>query len=658
MSSNNFPNYYNMNPNNYIQYNQPYNTYYNPYYNPYGSMIPVYSYQSPIAPQQHMMPLNNATYCPDCVEKTYMQQNPYQAYSNNYKKKGRYNYESNKRKNNKYYIKPTLNVDKPPSNVVKPPSNVVKPPLNVNKPPSSNKFSKLELIKPKKLSSNSNDKSINKAPIESTFVLTTTGPNGGNTPPSLFSGIMNMLIGGSSGDDDDSNPFNLFATLKKDEKDEEIDVENQTEEEEDLSDCEFKHAGPIKSLDDLIKLGNDYKNTEVKYRYNINMKKLSKMVDALQELNSLIGMKKIKKAIFNKIIFYLQELEDNKDMLHMAIQGSPGVGKTCIIGILAKIYKALGFLSKGHIVKVKRDDFVAGFLGQTSIKTRKLLEKAKGGILVIDEAYSLGNEELRDSYSKEAIDMLTAYLSEEADDMICIIAGYEHQLDKCFFAYNEGLNRRFTRYTIDEYSPEDLRKIYIKIVKENKWDFIKDNAKDIEERNKNIKDINTKIKKIEKENESLNIKQLNQNLDELKNKLKTQTNEDVEYDSLFNTVTQVKEELLSIKKIKKANEILISDLKEKLKLIIDDEYTTSVPLKFFENNKKYFTFNGGDMLTLFTMCKNSHSKRLLEIKNETELLGSRKKINNDDIESGFELFLLNPEVKKRGETMNDHQMYT
>jgi hypothetical protein len=641
--SNNFPNYYNMNPNNYYQYNP----YYNPYCNQYGSMIPIYPYQTPIMmSQQPVMPLNNATYCPDCVNNTNVQQqNRNHTYSNNYSKKVKNNksnhqsnHQSNHRKDNKHYIKS---------------------PSNVNDLSKDN-LTKLELIKPKNLSNDPNNKPIkNKGPIEGTLVVTTTGPSGDNSPPSFLSGIMNMLMGGS--EDDDDNPFNLFTALRQDDKEhkkEEPENDIEKEEEEDLSSCEFKHAGPIKSLDDLIKLGNDYKNIEVKYRYNINMKKLSKMVDALQELNSLIGMKKIKTAIFNKIIFYLQELEDNKDMLHMAIQGSPGVGKTCIIGILAKIYKALGFLSKGHIVKVKRDDFVAGFLGQTSIKTRKLLEKAKGGILVIDEAYSLGNEELRDSYSKEAIDMLTAYLSEEADDMICIIAGYEHQLDKCFFAYNEGLNRRFTRYTIDEYSPEELRKIYLKIVRENKWDFIKDDKVAIDERRKNINDINTRIKNIEKENESLNVKQLKQNLDELKNKLKKQKEAEVESDSLSQSFTQVKEELLSINKIKKANEILVSELKTRLKDIIDDEYNTSVPLKFFKDNKKYFTFNGGDMLTLFTMCKNAHSKRLLEIKDEAELLSSRKKINNTDIETGFELFLLNPEIKRRGELLSSHNMYT
>jgi hypothetical protein len=643
--SNNFPNYYNMNPNNYNQYNP----YYNSYYSPYNGMIPFYPSQNHFMyPQQPMMPLNNTKYCPDCVKNSNIQgNNTNYTCSNNHKKKVKSNkkqlndktkeetkHNLKKKERTKYYIKSS----------------------DVNKPSNDN-FGKLELIKPKNLSNDIHKK--NKEPIKGTLVVTTTDSNSGNTPPSFLSGIMNMLMGETDGDnDDDGNPFNLFTALKKEQNNKEPEPEIEKEEEEDLSGYEFKHTGPIKSLDDLIELGNDYINTDVKYRYNINMKKLSKMVDALQEFNSLIGMKKIKKAIFNKIIFYLQELEDNKDMLHMAIQGSPGVGKTCIIGILAKIYRALGFLSKGHIVKVKRDDFVAGFLGQTSIKTRKLLEKAKGGILVIDEAYSLGNEEQRDSYSKEAIDMLTAYLSEEADDMICIIAGYEHQLDKCFFAYNEGLNRRFTRYTIDEYSPEELRKIYLKIVKEKKWCFLKDTKQDIDKRRKHINEINNKIRNIEKENESLNIKQLKQNLDELKNKLNEQKNEEVEYDSLSNNVTQVKQELLSIKKVKRANEILVSELKTKLKDIIDDEYNTSVPLKFFKENKKYFTFNGGDMLTLFTMCKNAHSKRLLEIKDEKELLNSRKKINNIDIQNGFELFLLNPEIKRRGETLSNDHMYT
>jgi replication-associated recombination protein RarA len=287
------------------------------------------------------------------------------------------------------------------------------------------------------------------------------------------------------------------------------------------------------------------------------MKKTSQIVEPLEELQQLIGMSKIKESIFNQIIFYLQDLEDNKDMLHMAIQGKPGVGKTCVINILAKIYKSLGLLSKGHITKVKRDDFIAGFLGQTSPKTRKLLEKAKGGILVIDEAYALGNEELRDSYSKEAIDMLTAFLTEECEDLICIIAGYKHQLDKCFFAYNEGLERRFSRYTIDEYSAEELRQIYLKIVKENNW---------------NIND-------------------------------------------------------------------------------------KEIPISFFENNKDYFPFNGGDMLVLFAKCKHAHSKRLLAIANETELIASKKNINYDDLKYAMDLFILDPDIAKRKETPKYLAMY-
>jgi hypothetical protein len=539
-------------------------------YNQYGSMIP-----------QNNMPCH--TYCPECTDQH---------------KKEKI---TDKKQTQKYIEHPKTTYTNRNKKKTSDASKKLTKPKEFN-----NKDFGLKKIKnDKKQNSKNKDKSFNGG----TLVVTTNAPSGAPPVP-LLSGILNMIIGGG-GEEDDEQPFNPFAMMKKEV--EVTEVKEEEEEPEDLSQCEFKHAGPIKNLNDLIKLGKEYGKSDIKYRYNINMKKLSKMVGALEEFQALIGMKKIKKEIFSKIIFYLQELESNKDMLHMAIQGGPGVGKTCIIEILAKVYKALGILSKGHIVKAKRDDLIAGYLGQTAIKTKKLIEKAKGGILVIDEAYALGNEELRDSYSKEAIDTITPYLSEEANDMICIIAGYEDQLDKCLFAYNEGLERRFTRYTIDKYSDAELRQIFIKIVMDNEWNFMKDDDEDVKERTDRYNNIKVKYDELEKE-----------------------------HDEIDNNTNKTKKRIHSIE-----NEL--DKLKKDMDKIPIDSYLTSIPLEFFEKNRKYFKFSGGDMLKLFEKCKNSHAGRLLKITDEKLILKSKKNINHQDIENGFKLFLIDPKVSQRGE---------
>ena len=255
---------------------------------------------------------------------------------------------------------------------------------------------------------------------------------------------------------------------RKRKKDEEDDKEKELE-----KTYEYEWLGDnISSIDDLIEIGKSYNDRKSKKRrYNLNIKKLHNLVAPLQDLKKMIGLKPIKDAIFNQIVFYLQELEDkNTDMLHTVIEGPPGVGKTHICHILASIYKGLGFLKNNKVVSVKRDDFIAKYLGQTADKTRRKIEEALGGVLFIDEAYSMGDAEGRDSYSKEAIDMLTSFLSEHPHDLICIVAGYKEALQQRFFSQNEGLSRRFThRFELNDYSPEDLRLIFFKIVEENGW---------------------------------------------------------------------------------------------------------------------------------------------------------------------------------------------
>jgi ATP-dependent 26S proteasome regulatory subunit len=234
----------------------------------------------------------------------------------------------------------------------------------------------------------------------------------------------------------------------------------------------------IKDLLDLIETYPLDKNTE----YNINMDALHNIKNPLTELNNMIGMKNLKENIVDQIIFYIQNLHTLKsdikgnDFMHTVIYGPPGTGKTEIAKIIGSIFSKMGVLTKGTFKKVTRADLIAGYLGQTALKTRDVVKECLGGVLFIDEAYALGNEEKRDSFSKECIDTLCEALSDHKDNLMVIIAGYETDLNSCFFNYNQGLNSRFTwRFKTDEYNAEDLYKIFLKKVNDGGW-FIYDKS--------------------------------------------------------------------------------------------------------------------------------------------------------------------------------------
>lgn len=233
----------------------------------------------------------------------------------------------------------------------------------------------------------------------------------------------------------------------------------------------------INELEDLIKLGYMYNPYRV--CINIDLFKIFQLIPYMEELNKMIGMNKFKKAITDQIIYSLQGFEnDTKQMMHSIIYGEPGVGKSTVVEILAKIYVKLGFVQNETVIFAKRSDLIAEYLGQTTIKTQKLIDAAcknGGSVLVIDEAYSLGNKNGKDSYSKECIDCLNQNLSENKNNFICILAGYEEDIKNCFFKVNRGLERRFPfRYTLDKYEPKELMDIFRKKVYDNKWKLYED----------------------------------------------------------------------------------------------------------------------------------------------------------------------------------------
>jgi SpoVK/Ycf46/Vps4 family AAA+-type ATPase len=353
---------------------------------------------------------------------------------------------------------------------------------------------------------------------------------------------------------------------------------------------QIKLSSKIDTLDDLINLAKQYDSTK---DYNINLKKLHKLLPSLEKLKGVIGMKSVKESIVGQIIFFLNEFDgQNQDMLHTIIQGPPGVGKTTLGKIIGELYFYMDILKPpvdkkpkqpppkriklitlddlldmelddymNHRVDkccdkeepkkdekndtpfkfkiVKRADLVAEYLGQSTIKTQKLIDSCEGGVMFIDEAYSLGNPEKRDSFAKEVIDCINQNLSEQKCNLLCIIAGYQDALDSCFFSYNEGLRRRFPFvYTIDKYDASELCEIFKKMVNDCGW------------------------------------------------------------------------------------------------------IATEVPEKFFKDNYDCFKNMGGDIETLFFMCKIEHGKRTLF---EPE---NKKKINLNDLEKAFKLFKINKELKE------------
>jgi len=229
----------------------------------------------------------------------------------------------------------------------------------------------------------------------------------------------------------------------------------------------------IKEISDILSLIDQYK-LEPDIKYNINMKALHNIKEPLEKLNNMIGMKELKNNIVDQILYFIQDMHKNNndsgDYLHTVLYGPPGTGKTEIAKIMGQIYSKIGILQKGIFKKVTRSDLIAGYLGQTALKTREVIKESLGGVLFIDEAYSLGNSEKRDSFSKECIDTLCEALSDNRDNLMVIIAGYEDELKECFFNYNQGLDSRFTwRFKTDDYTADDLYKIFVKKVKDIGW---------------------------------------------------------------------------------------------------------------------------------------------------------------------------------------------
>lgn len=197
----------------------------------------------------------------------------------------------------------------------------------------------------------------------------------------------------------------------------------------------------------------------------LRMERLEKELGAIKELEVLVGLEKVKKLVYELYAYLtIRKLREEKGlynsphMFHMIFKGNPGTGKTTVARIFGKLFKDMGMLDKGHLIEVERADLVGEYIGHTASKTREIIKKAIGGVLFVDEAYSLirGGEK---DFGKECIDTLIKSLEDNRNQLIVILAGYNEEMAR-FLASNPGLPSRFPiKIDFEDYTIQQLLEI-------------------------------------------------------------------------------------------------------------------------------------------------------------------------------------------------------
>lgn len=228
-----------------------------------------------------------------------------------------------------------------------------------------------------------------------------------------------------------------------------------------LNDSKITRVAII-AKDSLIKFYGHKQLVDICAPQNIDDENYT-LEDQLLQLNQLVGLKRVKSKVNDLIAFQKVQilrkskgLHSPKNTMHLAFTGNPGTGKTTVARIVGRIYRKLGLLSKGHFMEVSRTDLIAGYQGQTAHKVKEVIEKAKGGILFIDEAYSITENDHSDSYGRECLTELTKALEDYREDLVVIVAGYTEPMNQ-FFDSNPGLKSRFNTFIeFDDYNSKEL----------------------------------------------------------------------------------------------------------------------------------------------------------------------------------------------------------
>ena len=221
--------------------------------------------------------------------------------------------------------------------------------------------------------------------------------------------------------------------------------------------------------DMIIKYATQYYSGLTEEQWRV-LNKLSNSISEMKTINNMVGMQSIKREFVRLLKFLAsidpEELKKNSHLMHMVITGPPGHGKTEIAKLLGNAFKKSGLLTSEKFVLATRADLIGMYCGHTAVQTTKMFDKARGGVIFIDEVYSLGNPEHGDVFTGECINTINQLLSERSDTL-CIIAGYEDEISSSFFSYNPGLERRFPwRFNIKPYSEQDLVAIFHKKLKD------------------------------------------------------------------------------------------------------------------------------------------------------------------------------------------------